>query len=121
MTKISSIISSNKTAAISAAVIETGRMANNKALALIKPKLPMMARGYADTAFGKLAIANAVQMAASQFKPDSTMLARVANGMVVAAYQEVIQSFNIEDMLDDLMGDTKVAKAFTRQQEKEDE
>lgn len=113
--KISKAVATNKQAAVSAAVLETGRMANNAALKLIKPRLPLVARGYADSGFGKLAIANATLMAVNQFRPESQALQRVANAMVVAAYQEVIQSFNIEEMLDTLCADSKLASAFKKQ------
>lgn len=115
MSKISQAVATNKQAAVSAAVLETGRVANNTAVKLIKPKLPMVARGYADTPFGKLAIANATLMAVNQFKPDSEVLQRIANGMVVAAYQEIIQSFDIESMLESLVSDTKLVTAFKKQ------
>ena len=115
MSKINSAVATNKQAAVSAAVLETGRMANSAAINLLKPNLPMVVRGYADSAFGKLAIANATLMAVNQFRPESTALQRVSNAMVVAAYQELIQSFDIEGMLDSLCSDNKLAAAFKKQ------
>lgn len=115
MSKINSAVATNKQAAVSAAVLETGRMANSAAIKLLKPNLPMVVRGYADTAFGKLAIANATLMAVNQFRPESAALQRVSNAMVVAAYQELIQSFDIEGMLDSLCSDNKLAAAFKKQ------
>lgn len=112
---IKNTVATNKQAAVSAAVLETGRMANGAAIKLLKPRLPMVVRGYADTAFGKLALANATLMAVNQFRPESAALQRVANAMVVAAYQEVIQSFDIEGLLDSLCQDNKLAAAFKKQ------
>jgi len=116
----SKIITANKQAAISAAVLETGRIANNKAIQLVSSKLPMLARGYANTSMGKLAVANAALMAANQFKPDNVMLQRITNGMVVSAYQELIQEFDIEGMLDTLIADSKVSAAVKKLSKAED-
>ena len=113
-TAISKVVSTNKQAAASAAIFEAGRIANNKASQLLSKKVPMMVRGYVETPIGKLAIANAVKMAVDQFKPDNELAIRLANGMVVAAYQELIQSFDIEGMLDELMGDSKVMKSLAK-------
>ncbi len=113
-TKISKVIDDNKQLALSAAIFEAGRIANNKAASIFGKKMPVMVRGYVDTPIGKLAMANMVKMAVEQFKPDSEIAARLANGMVVAAYQELIQSFDIEGMLDELMGDAKVALALKK-------
>ena len=115
MTKLAQAVIVNKQAAVSAAVLETGRIANNTALKLVKPKLPMVMRGYVDTPFGKLAVANAFLMAINHFKPDSDILQRVGNGMVVAAYQEVIQNFNIEEIIEGLLGDKKLVNALKGQ------
>lgn len=115
MSKLNTAVAANKQAAVSAAILETGRIANNTALKMIKPQLPMVVRGYADSAFGKLAVANAVLMAVNQFRPDSAALQRVANAMVVASYQDIIQSFDVEGMLDSLCADGKLATAFKKQ------
>lgn len=114
-TLLSTAVDTNKKAATSAAVFETGRIANNALVNMIKPKLPMMTRGYLDTPLGKLVLANAVKMAVDQFKPDNATAQRLANGMIVAAYTEAIQAFDIESLLDDLLGDSKVLRALSKQ------
>lgn len=111
---LSGAVETNKKAATTAAVLETGRIANNAVVKLIAPKLPLMARGFADTPIGKLALANVVKMALDQFKPDNATAQRLANGMIISAYTEVIQSFNIEDMLDELLSNSKILKSLDK-------
>ena len=114
MSKISKVVSDNKDLATTAAIFEAGRIANNKAAQLISKQVPMMVRGYVDTPFGKLAMANVVKLAVEQFKPDNELAQRLVNGMVVAAYQEVLQSFDLEGMLDSLINDQKVSGALRK-------
>lgn len=113
-TLMSKAVTTNKNAATSAAVFETGRIANNALAKMVAPKLPIMARGYLQTPLGKLLLANAVKMAMDQFRPDNAMGQRLANGMIVAAYSEAIQAFDIEGLLDDLLGDAKILKALSK-------
>lgn len=112
---ISKAVETNKKAATSAAIFETGRIANNALAKMVAPKLPVLVRGYLMTPLGKLLLANAVKMAFDQFRPDNATAQRLANGMIVAAYSEVIATFNIEDLLDELLGDSKVLKALAKQ------
>jgi len=111
---LSGAVETNKKAVTTAAVLETGRIANNAVVKLVAPKLPMMARGFADTPIGKLALANMVKMALDQFKPDNATAQRLANGMIISAYSELIQSFNIEDMLDELLSNAKILKSLDK-------
>ena len=111
---LSNAVDTNKKAATTAAVLETGRIANRALSKMVAPKLPMMVRGYLDTPVGRLLLANAVKMAFDQFKPDNATAQRLANGMIISAYQEAIQSFDIEGMLDDLLSDNKILKALAK-------
>ena len=104
----------NKQAAVSAAVFETGRLANKKIIDLVKNHIPASLINYMDTPLGKLALANAVLIAVQQFKPDSKNLEKIANGMVVAAYQELIQQYDIQGMLETLSSDTKINNAIKK-------
>lgn len=104
----------NAGAATSAAYMELGRLANNQAAKLLATRLPLMARGYADTPVGKLLIANLVAMAVGQFRPDDERMATLANAMTVQAYVELMQSFNVEALLDELLSAKSVASALTK-------
>ena len=118
---VSKAVDTNKKAATTAAVLETGRIANKALTKMLAPKLPIMVRGYLDTPIGRLVLANAVKMAFDQFKPDNATAQRLANGMIISAYSEAIQSFDIEGILDDLMSDNKILKALAKQEPEDEE
>jgi hypothetical protein len=113
-TMTSKIVNTNMSAAKVAAYNEAGRLANLQATKVVSKALPMMARGYADTAFGRLVIANAANMAVDQFLPENPKARVLAQAMLSQAYQEVFQLIDVEGMLDSLMTDSKVAKALAK-------
>lgn len=112
MTVAKTIVAKNKALAAHAAVLEAGRVANGRLLAIVKPKLPMMMRGYCDHPAAKLAIANAVSVAVQQYKPDSTVAQKLSDAMIASAYQEFIASFDIPGMLDEMMNSKDVKKVL---------
>ena len=111
---INKLIESNKKAAINAAVLEAGRISNNQLNKLVAKKLPIMVRGYADTTVGRVILANLAQMALEGFRPQDQKAARLGQAMVVEAYGQLIQEFNIEEILADLLKSSGVAKALTK-------
>lgn len=111
----SKVIDDNKALMASAAVFEAGRIANNKLAALIGAQLPAPMNFFADTPIGHLVLANLLKAAGEQFRPGNQVLQRVANGMVVAAYTEVIQSFDLEGILNQLLDDRSLA-VFAKEQ-----
>jgi hypothetical protein len=110
---VSTAVESNKSAAAQAGYIEAGRILNNKAVELVSKSkaVPLLARGYVDTAFGKLVIANAAQIAVRQMRPNDKTLTRLSEAMAVAAYQELIQTIDIEGMIDNLLNSPEVLRA----------
>ena len=112
MTKIDSLLSQNKAAATTAAVLEAGRIANNQLSAVAGKKLPIMVRAYADTALGRLLLANVALMARDHFRPEDERLGKLVNAMTVAAYQEVLQNFDVEQMIEDLISNSTIKKAL---------
>lgn len=111
-TMLNKIIESNKSAIKSAGYLEAGRMANTQVAKLAAKKLPMMLRGYADTAVGRLVIANLAQMAAAQFKPNNQKLAKITEAMVVESYTQVIQEFDLDGMMEELLKSAPMTKAM---------
>ena len=73
-----------------------------------------MVRGYADTAVGKLVIANIAAMAAAQLRPQDATLQKLTMAMTTAAYQEVIQNVDIEGMLDSLLSSPDIQRAINK-------
>ena len=66
---LSIISNENKEAAKVAARLTAGNILNDRAVKLITPQLPMMAKGYAQTEIGKAVIANVVAGAVVHFAP----------------------------------------------------
>lgn len=110
--KTSAIIEKNVTLGTNAAFLEAGRIANNQISAIAGKKLPIMVRAYADTAMGRLLLANLAMAAAEHFRPGDQRLDRLTKAMAVTAYQEVLQQFDIEQMIEDLISNKTIAKAL---------
>jgi len=71
-----------------------------------------MVRAYADTAVGRLLLANIAVMAAEHFRPEDNRLKKLTEAMAVSSYQEVLQQFDIEQMIEDLISNKTIAKAL---------
>lgn len=110
MNKAKDQLESNKTAAVLAAKLVAGKAINKKLVKLIKPKLPMMLRGYAESPFASLVAANAVGVALKHYAPTNPKAMQIADLMLNAAALELLESFNIEEMLDGLLKGVKLPK-----------
>lgn len=111
VSKTAQKIEQQKQLMATAALMEAGRIANNKLTELAASKLPVPLNMLASTPVGALVLANVLQMAAEQFRPGDEMVKRMTNAMVVSAYTGIIQSFDVEGIFNDLLGDKAVAKA----------
>ena len=113
-TMFEKIVNTNTVMAQSAAFLEAGRIANNTAAKFVASKSPLMVKGYVDTAFGKLLIANAAAVAVEKFRPQDKKLARLANAMITQAYQEVYQIVDVEKMLNEMLDSESVKSAMAK-------
>ena len=113
-TMFDKIVNTNTAMARSAAFLEAGRIANNTAAKFVASKSPLMVKGYVDTAFGKLLIANAAAVAANKFRPTDAKLAKLAEAMITQAYQEVYQLVDIEKMLNEMLSSESVKAALSK-------
>jgi hypothetical protein len=111
-TMFDKIIAANKTVAVTAAYMEAGRIANNQVAKIVAAKAPLMVKGYVDTPVGKLVLANLTSMAVEQFRPTDARLKKVSNAMMSAAYQELIQTVDIEGMLNELTSSEGIKNAL---------
>lgn len=114
MTKVAQAIDTNKNAAILAAQLEAGRLANKHATKLISGKLPLMVKGYADTPLARLAFANAIKFAVDnyggKFGNHKELAAQVSEAMVVSAYSEIIANFDIDSMIEQFLEGKEMKK-----------
>lgn len=114
MSKFDSIIASNKSAAQTGAIMEAGRIANSQVAKLAAKQLPMMVRGYADTAIGKVIIANLAAQGAAYFRPEDARLAALTSAMMVQAFQVLMQTVDIEGFVDELLDSKDIKRAMSK-------
>lgn len=108
------IAASNFSAAKTAAVMEAGRIANVEITKVLAKRLPMMVKGYADTPAGRLVVANLAGVALQQFRPNDARLKALVDAMQVQAYQELLQTIDIEGFIDGLLENPKIKNAVGR-------
>lgn len=99
----SKTIDANKSAAKLGLQVGVGKAANKVAVDLVKGQLPMMVRGYAETPFGKLVMANIAQVAVHQFANSNAKAVIVADSMVQAAMLDIVGMIDVEGLIDGLM------------------
>lgn len=97
------LVEANKAAAVMSAEITAGNLLNERVAKLVAPKLPMMVRGYADSPIGRAALSNLVAGAVINFMPDNQVAVRAADAMVKSAMLSLVQEFNIEEMVNELL------------------
>lgn len=110
MSKVNNIVTANKNAAVSVAKIEAGRIAVKQAVKLVKPAVPVMARGYLETALGELVVANLFKFAVDNFAANNTKAKVVADAMLEGAMLGAIQSLNVEQMISDVLDKVDISK-----------
>lgn len=118
-TSISTILSTNKNAATSAAYSEAGRIANNAFAGFAASKAPFMIKGYIDTPFGKLLLANIASVAQRELRPNDARLAKLTEAMLSQAFVALYQDFDIEGALAKLMDSTEIKRALGKLDESE--
>lgn len=101
MSKVTAIVSANKNAAITAAKLEAGRVVLNQVTTLVKNRSPMLVKGYIDTPVGKAVVANLFSFAVSQYAPSNRAAVVLSDAAMQAAALEIIQSFDIEGMINE--------------------
>lgn len=97
------LVEANKAAAVMSAEITAGNILNERVVKLIQPKLPLMVRGYTETTIGQAAIANLVAGAVINFLPGNDTAVRAADAMVKSAMLAVVNEFNFEEMVNELL------------------
>ena len=100
---VSIIKDENKEAAKVAARLTAGNILNDRAVKIITPKLPLVAKGYAQTEVGKAVIANVVAGAIIHFAPTNDKAVMASQAMVHSAMANLVGSFNIEEMVNDFI------------------
>ncbi|WCZ57341.1 hypothetical protein K18_008 [Salmonella phage Kenya-K18] len=103
MTKIANIVAANKSAVVNAAKLEAGKIALTQITKVAAKKAPFMIKGYIDTPIGRVVIANLLSVAVDQYAPSNQKAKAVAGTAMEAAMLEMVQSFNIAEMIDEMV------------------
>jgi hypothetical protein len=106
------VANSNFDAAKTAAVLSAASVANRQIAKLVASKAPLIMRGYVDTTFGKLILANIAAQGLLYARPNDPKINTIAEAMMVTAYQDVISDFDIDGMIDDFLNSAQMKKAL---------
>ncbi|ARM69672.1 hypothetical protein HWC75_gp085 [Salmonella phage 1-19] len=118
MSKVSSIVAANKSAVVNAAKLEAGKIALTQITKVAAKKAPFMIKGYIDTPIGRVVIANLLSVAVDQYAPTNQKAKAVAGAAMEAAMLEMVQSFNIAEMIDEMVKGIDIS-TFTQNTETE--
>ncbi|AXC41463.1 hypothetical protein HOT62_gp087 [Salmonella phage S126] len=118
MSKVSSIVAANKSAVVNAAKLEAGKIALTQITKVAAKKAPFMIKGYIDTPIGRVVIANLLSVAVDQYAPTNQKAKAIAGAAMEAAMLEMVQSFNIAEMIDEMVKGIDIS-TFTQSAETE--
>lgn len=97
------LVEGNKSAFKANAARRAGQIFNERVRGAIVPQLPLLVRAYADQAWFKFVIANAVAGAVVKFGHTNEKLLILADAGVNAANDEFLGSFNLEEMVNGII------------------
>lgn len=63
----------------------------------------MMVRGYLDTPLGRAVVANIFSLAVDQYASNNNLAKELSDAALQAAALEVVQSFNISELIDEVI------------------
>jgi len=102
------LVQENKAAAFTAAEIKAGQIINQQAISLIKPKLPMMIRGYADSPLASVVLANVVALGLKQYAAGNSKLEKISELMIAGAAFDSIDALNLDGLVNDFIAGIKL-------------
>ena len=100
---LSAAIAANKNGAATAAKVAVGSAANKALVKMVKPRLPMLARGYADNVLARVVLANAALLAVETIASDNPKAKIVTQAMVDASMIELVQEIDIAGLISGLI------------------
>jgi len=113
----SAVVSKQGEMVKTAALLEVSSVMLAQATKLIKPNLPIWARGFAESAYFQAGLANALMLGvefALPDVPDTDIRKQAAAAGAVGAYQDIIGSFDLNGMIDSLFSSPEVSKALSK-------
>lgn len=123
MSKAKELVGQNKDALTSAARVQAGKILNKQAMAAIHAQLPTMAKALIPADKLDMAAplaANAVAFAVKQYLPDNKKANMVVDMMVEAAAFQLVESFNLEKLVEDMISKVKLPDSVAKALKEED-
>lgn len=111
------MVEGNKGAFKESAKRRTGTILNDRLVRIVGPRLPLMVRGYADTELGRAALANIFAAGLVHFGYNHPKLITASEAMVNDAMDKVLGSFNIEEMVNELLDGVDLSPVTDRAEE----
>ena len=109
----SAVVNANKDAALAVAEITVGKAALKASKKLIKPRLPMYVRGYADSPLFDVVIANLVQIAVEARFKDNAKVRKISKAMMTASALTVAEHFDIDGMIEEFIDGISLPKGMS--------
>lgn len=106
--KVKQTVDSNVSAAKVAASITAGKALNKVVADKVTPQLPMMVQGYANTALGRVVLANAFDFGVKQFMPTNEKANLATKAMMEAAMVEMLEQFDFEKMVNEVVNSVEL-------------
>lgn len=108
-TTANAVIAANKSSAVNAAKIEAGTIVINRVVKLLKPKMPFGTSGMLDSPVGRVALANVVNILVEQYASNNPKAKVISGAVMDAAMLQMVQSFNIGQLVDDLISGVDIS------------
>lgn len=108
-TTATNVLAANKESAVNAAKIEAGGIVINRAVKLIKHKMPFGTASMIDSPIGRVALANVIALVVEQYAPRNEKAKLLSGAVMDAAMLQLVQSFNISALIDDLISGVDVS------------
>ncbi len=110
----------NKEALILAAKLEVGKVAIAQLKKVVTPKLPYPVRGYADSPLFNIVLANAVGITLREYAQGNEKAQIVSEAMIQSAAVEMMSSFDINGMINDMLENVDVSKLINLESKSEE-
>lgn len=113
MNVIDSVVQRNKTAVTGAAALTAGKTINRVVTKKVAPLLPEGVQAYADSAIGRLVVANIIAALADTYKGTNSGKLRTASQfMVESAVFELVDNLQIDAVISDFLEDSTIQTAL---------
>jgi len=105
---VEKMIETNKVSAVRTAKMELGKSANKLVLDKLKPQLPMIVRGYAESPIAELVVGNIVAGLLIQFAPNNKKANILSDAMIAAGVQVAVEQFDIPGLVKELLANVDI-------------